>query len=167
MPPPFGIFRVDTSAGICPSCPVCGDNASVPEMEEGFLYRSYLCSYVFLRSVSSTAIVRDTAEYHHAGMSFLPVYFTDVCSLLYCDTDFQDWGIYQCIYSDASAKRGHHSSGGDAPFCPDYPGRMADGESGAPIKRDGADMEKCFSSSAADDGIYAGSLFAAVLGYRG
>lgn len=121
----------------------------------------------FLRSVSSTAIVRDTAEYHHAGMSFLPVYFTDVCSLLYCDTDFQDWGIYQCIYSDASAKRGHHSSGGDAPFCPDYPGRMADGESGAPIKRDGADMEKCFSSSAADDGIYAGSLFAAVLGYRG
>lgn len=81
-----------------------------------------------MRSVSSTAIVRDTAEYHHAGMSFLPVYFTNVCSLLYCDTDFQDWGIYQCIYSDASAKRGHHSSGGDAPFCPDYPGRMADGE---------------------------------------
>ena len=119
------------------------------------------------RAVSSTAIVRDTAEYHHAGMSFLPVYFTDVCSLLYCDTDFQDWGIYQCIYSDASAKRGHHSSGGDAPFCPDYPGRMADGESGAPVKRDGADMEKCSSSSAADDGIYAGSLFAAVLGYRG
>ena len=128
----------------------------MPEMEEGFLYRSYLCSYVFMRSVSSTAIVRDTAEYHHAGMSFLPVYFTDVCSLLYCDTDFQDWGIYQCIYSDASAKRGHHSSGGDAPFCPDYPGRMADGESGAPVKRDGADMEKCSSSSAADDGIYAG-----------
>ena len=70
-------------------------------------------------------------------------------------------------YISAFAKRGHHSSGGDAPFCPDYPGRMADGESGAPIKRDGADMEKCFSSSAADDGIYAGSLFAAVLGYRG
>lgn len=45
----------------------------MPEMEEGFLYRSYLCSYVFMRSVSSTAIVRDTAEYHHAGMSFLPV----------------------------------------------------------------------------------------------
>ena len=84
----FGIFRADTSAGIYPSCPECGDNASVPEMEEGFLYRSYLCSYVFMRSVSSTAIVRDTAEYHHAGMSFLPVYFTDVCSLLYCDTDF-------------------------------------------------------------------------------
>ena len=63
----------------------------MPEMEEGFLYRSYLCSYVFMRSVSSTAIVRDTAEYHHAGMSFLPVYFTDVCSLLYCDTDFQEW----------------------------------------------------------------------------
>ena len=83
----------------------------MPEMEEGFLYRSYLCSYVFMRSVSSTAIVRDTAEYHLAGMSFLPVYFTVVCSLLYCDTDFQDWGIYQCIYSDASAKRGHHSSG--------------------------------------------------------
>lgn len=52
-----------------------GITPSVPEMEEGFLYRSYLCSYVFLRSVSSTAIVRDTAEYHHAGMSFLPVYF--------------------------------------------------------------------------------------------
>ena len=69
-------------------------------------------------------------------------------AFLYCDTDFQDWGIYQCIYSDASAKRGHHSSGGDAPFCPDYSGRMADGESGAPVKRDGADMEKCSSSSA-------------------
>lgn len=97
---PFRLSRAEHSSRICPSCPVCGDNASVPEMEEGFLYRSYLCSYVFLRSVSSTAIVRDTAEYHHAGMSFLPVYFTDVCSLLYCDTDFQDWGIYQCIYSD-------------------------------------------------------------------
>ena len=116
----------------------------MPEMEEGFFIPVLSLQLCFLRSVSSTAIVRDTAEYHHAGMSFLPVYFTDVCSLLYCDTDFQDWGIYQCIYSDASAKRGHHSSGGDAPFCPDYPGRMADGESGAPIKRDGADMENVF-----------------------